>query len=350
MCEFWTTADEEKRLYYFPLYLWWNLTAILPLRVTELLMLPEDCITLKDKEYIITVRRTRLKGGNKQMVYRINEDYEKKRYPVSNTLAEEILWYKKKTEKEKRPPIDALFCMGPYRCYRDGTAIQEIFNYACLVHVKNDLYRDELPKTTPKVNFGDTRHIVMMNLIISGGSPRMCMELAGHVNIGISSHYYSNMSSLIECATYELYRKHRKGDAVKISGNRFYSLESTESMIKIPEGWCSSESRKKYQVDDCILAVNSHGEIGDCKSCRYFRREIQGVHLDFFDSKHSKCKVKSDSWFLMQMFEAVRQGIGCQEDIRQAILRLQSSCSHYRECLWKDYEEEENGKTEKDKQ
>ena len=37
--------------------------------------------------------------------------------------------------------------------------------------------------------------------------------------------------------------------------------------------------------------------------------------------------------FLMQMMESVRKGIGCREDILGAMLRLQSSCVHYRECI-----------------
>lgn len=35
-----------------------------------------------------------------------------------------------------------------------------------------------------------------------------------------------------------------------------------------------------------------------------------------------KESVDADSWFLMHMVEAVRQGIGMQEDIRSAMLRL----------------------------
>ena len=117
------------------------------------------------------------------------------------------------------------------------------------------------------------------------------------------------------------------------------------TMIRLADGWCRSEKLKAYKIDDCILAVNSLGEIGDCRSCRNFRRDAQGVQIEFFNTNHSKNKVKSDSWFLMQMFEAVRSGIGCQEDIKQAILRLQNSCSHYRECLWRELEVNQNGKT-----
>ena len=200
----------------------------------------------------------------------------------------------------------------------------------------------------PVVHLGDTRHIAMMNLIITGGSPSLCMELAGHSNIDISSHYYTNMAELVECSTYELYRKSKKGASARIYGKNIYSIEPISELTQIPDGWCSSPKRRMEKVDDCILAVNPLGEIGDCKSCQFFRSDRQGQHFDFYDAEQSKQKVSADSWFFMYMVEAVRQGIGCNENIHQAMLRLQQSCDHYRKCLWKDMEAE-NGKTQKNK-
>lgn len=338
MDEYWQGAGPEDRRFYFPLYLWWELTAVLPLRVTEFLMMPRDCIRETEKGYIVTIRRTRLKGGNTLMAYRIDSDYEKKSYPISSEVAESILWYKEATGKMAAPPIDSLFCYEPYR-ERHRMSTGEIYNYNCLKTTKDDFYRNVLAgKEIPVVNLGDTRHIAMINLIISGGSPRMCMELAGHANIGISSHYYTNMAELVECSTYALFRKNKKGAAARIQGESFYSLTPLSELTQVPEGWCGSPRRRMEEVDDCIQTVNSLGEIGDCKSCRYFRRDRQGQHLDFFDTEQGRQKVEADSWFLMHMVEAVRQGIGCQENIRQAMLRLQQSCHHYRECLWKDME------------
>ncbi len=347
--EYWQDAGEEERAFYFPLYLWWKLTAVLPLRVTEFLLTPRDCIRATDRGYLITVRRTRLKGGNSLMSYRIAPDYDKKTYPVSSDIAEEILWYKDVTRSMRPSPIDSLFCYEPYR-KKHRISAMDIYGYDCLQTTKLDFYRYVLEgKGIPEVKLGDTRHISMMNLIISGGSPRVCMELAGHTNIGISSHYYSNMAELVECSTYEFYRKNRKGAPAAVHGKSGYSLEPLSNLTRIPEGWCSSPKRRLKEVDDCIHSINSIGEIGDCRSCRYFRRDMQGLHLDFYDVGQGRKKVTADSWFLMHMVEAVRQGVGCPENIRQALLRLQQSCSHYRQCLWQDMEEK-NGQTQKNRQ
>lgn len=343
--EYWKRAEEEDRAYYFPLYLWWKLTAILPLRVTEFLIIPRNCLQKADEGYLITVRRTKLKGGNTLIGYRVESDYEKKVYPVSEDIAEEILRYKEAMKDMKPSDIDSLFCCEPYR-KRHLLSRYTIYSYECLKNTKNEFYRDILDgKGIPNVQLGDTRHIAMMNLIISGGSPRMCMELAGHVNVGISSHYYSNMASLVSCATLEMYRKSKNGTAAVINGSSVYSLTPVEELTQIPGGWCSSPKRRLKQVDDCVTAVNTLGEIGDCRCCRHFRRERQGRHLDFYDTEQAREKVEADSVFLRDMVDAVRQGIGCQENITAAMLRLAHSSQHYRECLWNQFRENDNGQT-----
>lgn len=76
LSDFWQAADETQKLFYFPLYFWWNLTAILPLRPTEFLLTPRDCLECSETgEYILTIRRTKLKGGFQKISYRIAGDY-----------------------------------------------------------------------------------------------------------------------------------------------------------------------------------------------------------------------------------------------------------------------------------
>lgn len=345
--EYWIKADEEKRCYYFPLFLWWKLTTILPLRVTEFLLTPKDCISCNsENKFFIEIRRSKLKGTKGLVHYSIDEDYEKKKYPVSDNIANEILWYKNFTEGMVSSSIDSLFCIEPYRAYHP-LACYDFYTYDYFIKTKNDFYNTILKyKDIPVINPGDTRHIAMINLIISGGSPRMCMELAGHSNIDISSHYYANVVSLIECATHELYKKTKQGASAKINGSDIYHLTPLQDLVKVHDGWCSSSSMRSGEVDDCVMAINSLGEIGDCKCCRYFLRDMQGKHIDFYDTKQSRQKVLANSWFVIQMMEAVRRGIGCKEDIYQAILRLQHSCNNYKECLLYKHEmEEQNGKT-----
>ena len=53
--------------------------------------------------------------------------------------------------------------------------------------------------------------------------------------------------------------------------------------------------------------------------------------------KNAKDKVDADGLFLMKVIEQVRKGNGAQEDIEQALLRLQNSSADYRNVLSRDW-------------
>jgi len=210
--EYWLHAELEEKLYYFPIYLWWNLTAILPLRPTEFLMIPRECIENNNNGYEITIRRTKLKGGNSKLTYTIEGDYIRKNYSISKQLAEQILWYQSETEEMTPSQIDTLFRREAgcnYKRGRPGTSLKTLYGYSNLNAALKVFFHEVIgeDRDISVIHLGDTRHIAMMNLIISGGSPVICMELAGHEDIDISSNYYANLSTLVECATYEMYRK-----------------------------------------------------------------------------------------------------------------------------------------------
>ena len=56
--------------------------------------------------------------------------------------------------------------------------------------------------------------------------------------------------------------------------------------------------------------------------------------------KNAKEKVDADGLFLMEVIEQVRKGNGAQEEIQQALLRLQNSSADYRSILIRDWEGE----------
>ena len=90
---FWELASKQEKLLYFPVYFWWNITAILPLRPTECVLTPRNCIRQEKGRYMLTVRRTSLKGYRQMSKYKIADDYEKKEYPISSELGKEIEIY-----------------------------------------------------------------------------------------------------------------------------------------------------------------------------------------------------------------------------------------------------------------
>ena len=338
---FWKQADEKQRLFYFPLYLWWNLTAILPLRPTEFLLIPRDCLRANRGSYDLTIRRTRLKGSFSQIGYSIDSDYDLKTYSISNTIADELLWYQSATSNMPGTTIKTLLLQKPHNDYLGRPAMQSSGYYtynrmnACLRCFYNEVIETSETNIAP-IKLGDTRHIAMTNLIISGGSPIICRELAGHSDIDISSHYYANISNLVECVTLEKWRK-AKAHNTNIEGIARYPVLLPKDMHRVAGGYCDALSIKEGKIDECLKSVGDDGQIGDCVFCGHYWPDDQGVRLAFYDEKTGRQQVDSDSRYLMKMIELVRKGIGHTEDIGTALLRLQRSSNHYGKCLFEKY-------------
>ena len=336
--EFWDNADLQKKQHYFPLRLWWTLTSILPLRPTEFLLIPRDCLELDNDKYILTVRRTAQKGGNNRVSYRIDEDYTLSKYSIPKQMAAEILEYKKSIGNMPLSKLDTLFLPLPGSPSSKRNKACEYYNYLSLINcLKRFQYEVMmLPENSDKlINLGDTRHIAMISLIISGGSPVICKELAGHRDINISSHYYSNISKFIECATYDTYRK-RMGSTATMRNHRSKNLK--ESAVKINGGYCDSPKYYDGDIEDCIKHMGSDGEIGYCPECPYFIDGKHGMYIVFANPEERKKQVDEDGRLLMEALDSVRKGIGCNEDIQAALLRLQYSSTWYSRCLQNELE------------
>jgi len=336
---FWRKANSMEKLFYFPLYFWWNLTAILPLRPMEFLLTPRECLRTQGGEHILKIRRTKLKGGHEKIGYRIAKDYILKEYAINEHLAYELQKYLDATADMKLTELDTLFLQEPHWAYIGRAPLaSRYYTYSYLSTCMRFFYKEVVDvgeNEISRIRLGDTRHLAMVNLIISGGSPVICRELAGHSDIEISSHYYSNISNLVECATREKLRR-SKGH-YDIEGTTQYPLKKPDNARRVSEGFCTSTVMANGGIEDCLAVFGDNGHAGECSRCRYYRPDNPGMLLSFYDERNGKEQVDADSRFLIHLIELVRKGIGHQEDIVSALLRLQHSADHYSKCLWEKF-------------
>ena len=329
MKDFWKIADEDDKMFYFPVFFWWNLTNILPLRATEFLMTPYDCITEENGKTFIRIRRTTRKKGIRRRGYKVREDFEIFTYEIPGWMYAEIEGYKKRTEIVSRPLLDTLLVsMGP--------TPRGYFTYGQMKLRLSRFCRDIMGDEEYPINLGDTRHLAMINLILSGGSPVICRELAGHEDINISSNYYANLSGVVESIVYEKFHGHTNRSG--LTGDRKYYLSLPEDRLRVTDGWCTSKRMLAGDVGDCVGCYHPGGSIGECRQCRYFYADRKGLQIKL--QKEAKEAVNADGIYLMQMIELVRKSLGYKEDIDSAILRLRGSADHYGSLLSRKYREE----------
>ena len=332
--EFWSAANKCEKLFYFPVYFWWNLTAILPLRPSEFLLTPRQCLERQGDENILSLRRTKLKGGGKKIRYSIDGDYKTVKYAIPEKMALEIERYQTATQAMSPVTLGTLFVHQPHYSffYKAAPTASVYYTYQNLSYCLRRFQEDVMcvSESENRINLGDTRHLAMISLIVSGGSPVICKELAGHEDINVSSHYYTNISRFVECATYEVYKRQRGGRVEMLE----YKQSRANESIPVNGGRCSSSAYISGEITDCVRSMGPEGELGHCLSCPHFISEHSGRYLLFSDPVERKKQVDEDSKYLMRVLEMVRKGKGCNEDIQSALLRLQHSSSKYSRCLY----------------
>lgn len=350
--DYWNSLlSEEERLFYYPLYLWWMITGVIPLRPREFLLTQRDCLsTDKDGNYYLKLRRNQLKGGGKSITYKLSTDYSVDTYKIPDPLGEEIQKYITATEKYERTDIDTLFitdshyrkwgqrkhCDSRYLTYMNMNTILKYFYKEVIcekygLRVRSTCENRHLSDNEIcLIHLGDTRHIALINIMQEGGTPVTAMLLAGHTNAVTAGHYYSNVKNLIECKTYRKYRKLISGDIqYQISTGAVLPHAGSYEVLS-NGGRCYSAAYKDGSIDDCLSVIGENGEIGYCPACTYYRQD--GIAYFGSDDIY-KQQLESDCTALKNAIELVRRGKGCVEDIGEVLLKLHASSVSYEAYL-----------------
>ena len=362
--KFWQESqDEDEKLFFFPIWMWWNVSGILPLRPCEFVVTPRNCLTNINGKYTLTIRRNRIKGSGKTKSYKIDKDFEINRYTIPEMLAKEIEWYLEKTKDYPEASTHTLFVTKTHYAMweRQAPYTSRYFSYinlsTCLRYFFNIIVKDRygykiiydnkgqrLPEELciEYLHLGDTRHIALINLIAEGATPMIAMMLAGHENPEMSSHYFSNIAQLIECRTYRQYKK-------LINGKQTYTLSRYTS--KLPEkksipldggGRCCCKDVADGNFKNCYKVIGPGGELGFCKNCEFYRDNTRS----FSDSKKLYVnKIENECNLLAEIVKRVRKGKGEQEDIVGSLLRLRDKEYSYQQYLLERMEMEANGQT-----
>ena len=343
--------SDEERLFYYPLYLWWQITAVVPLRPREFLLTQRNCLTEKDGKYYLTLRRNNLKGKDKGVSHKISEDYYLTTYEVPFKLASEIINYLELTKDLSSTQLDTLFVTDShYRKWKRVTGTKNRFlTYSnlntILKYFFNEVVSQQYGYFVHHINFpnkldeheinfihiGDTRHIAMINLIAEGASPVTAMLLAGHDSVTTSSHYFSNLSQFIECRSYQLYRKLTNSQTSYAISKTQHKYTVNKNYVSLDnKGRCYSPRFAEGDYSDCLKVISSHAELGVCTSCPFYRK----AGKDYFSmDKSFKKSIDEEALIVDEAIKRVRRGKGNIEDIGEALLKLKTVSHSYQEYL-----------------
>ena len=271
---------------WFPIYFWVNITFIIPLRATEMLVTPYDCLLEGADGMRIRLRRTQLKKKNYKVGYKVDEDYKIFTYRIPRTKAvDAIEKYQRLTGGHERRylfdhsrySVNEIFSLRAFNALlADFTGLYLVGNH------KYDFarYAAGIKEFVP-VTAGDSRPIAMSNLFFQDVGADICRELADHMNISTSAGYYTNVSETVYATS--IVDMQRRINAEREKTDIFEKSYSKGLPSRASDGGCFSPRRPHATGDitDCIDQDHLH----ECLGCRYYHPDRQQLDLALKDRR-----------------------------------------------------------------
>lgn len=321
---------------YYPVYLWWRLSGIMPLRPIEFLVIPYECIRQDvSGTWHLTLRRSAIKGTGRMKAYNIKEDFEQIEYEIPAAVAELIQGYREHGASQGQSPCGLGTLLMPGLHYSGlGWKRPESSRYYTYANFNHALQRfqDEVihekygyaiiqersPSGSPapdrsiyRILPGDTRHMSLFNAAKTGVQPQTLMELVRHSDINQTFWYAANEKAFRWCAASIAYEEDRQRHApiptIPLAG--YFRIRDGSPFLKMEGGRCYSphlNAPEDPDARDCIQSTGPRGELGWCSSCPYFRRDgTDGT----FDPSRLALDAQSDWELLLQTIEHYRKDI-----------------------------------------
>lgn len=318
---------EEEFCEWFPVYFWARITFILPLRPTEMLVTPFDCLVEDDSGTYLKIRRTRLKKATLTVYYEVDRDYELFKYRIpSNEIVGNIRKYQKLTGNNER---QFLFDYNAYSSVKSLSLrsfdhlLKRFIEEKLVGNRKYDFARfaagiDEFEMVSP----GDARPIALSNMYFQDVGADICRQLAGHIHINTSSWYYSNVTNTIMCTSIMHLQKKLNMEEVRTKAYRKQYQDSVASENGI---WCMSQKRMEdpEDISDCI----SQQQLAECLGCKYYLPSSKQLEMELLRRKERA--VKSSEAVIAYMNDIVK-AVKQEADIDRLFLEAQTGMERYR--------------------
>lgn len=275
----------KQYLKYYPIHLWWNLTNIIPLRISEFCLIRQDCINKIDEEYFITLPRSK---------NLFNRKLRWDQLWIPTELAESILEYKEKTTdlgvsktllhyfSTKSSPTKQcseeelnIFLYNNFSNLLD-TFYSEVIKdeYGFSIIEDNESFVSSQEKfMIRRVRPNDTRHFAFLNLMLQGYDPPEIARLGGHKSIYSQYSYHQHLEYWVDSDLINLFLT--KGHMLNDVSGSFFQKVIFKKAIFNPEVTFYPNSHK-LALGIC-LDPEQNCEVDEHYLCKHWRITENGV-------------------------------------------------------------------------
>lgn len=290
--------DLKDNLRFYPIVLWWKFSMVIPVRPIEFFTLRKSDFRKDEDGCYINIHRSKKSDPNNKRPHQIELiDF----FKIDEEMYDLFMDYIDKTEilEEGEGYL--------FNTINSRTATtREYIGSQSLKHLEDQFYKKIISekygyrvvkKDTKKfladdeieyINFGDTRHLAFLNLIISGYNPYTIAQLGGHRNLSTQFSYYSGLTTYCTSKAFSLAHGITSINSVNALAmhdyqrNRLFQEDYDLSKArKIKGGYCISENYpyECYSID-CGGGVCEHF-ISD--SSENIAKSIEDIQADIQD-------------------------------------------------------------------
>lgn len=283
-------SQQENKLKFFSLYLWWKITGVIPLRPSEFLNLKYNSCW-KDEKGRCWLKLPRSKVKQTSIKYKIDivdeiettEDIynlieEYKSLVKLSHQGEYLISYKAHNSYLQTPKSAMNKKIDVNRM--ELSQISHLFHvfYEEIVQKKHNYYN-----ITP-LKPGDSRHLAFCNMMFQGYNPLTIARMGGHTNLYSQIHYYGHLDVFAESyvSTMVNILHSLRYLSIRNSACKFhyirkckliytYSESELNNFLKIGKGYCLIKDKDTIDFSDCsescyycpqhLLDIINHPEV-----------------------------------------------------------------------------------------
>ncbi|WP_240417364.1 integrase [Paenibacillus periandrae] len=261
------TSDEEK-LQYYPIFLWWRITRVIPMRPIEFYSLRRDCAT-KDAggSYWMNLPRKKITVNHPGML-EVTDTVQ-----VNQEIYEFIEDYKRITSAYC---VDSPYLIS-YKAYRKYVRVKtketarKKMGASQFINLIDRFYNDIISSEygdLERINPGDTRHFAFCNMMLQGFNMLSIARLGGHNQLETQLHYHKHLDHFAQSFV------HHTAQTLRMKRKNLWKEEwdvGTHAVIAKSRLYQASDFPEKYRVDHGYCTDHpARCQVGDCRFCEFY--------------------------------------------------------------------------------
>ncbi|UYY98658.1 site-specific integrase [Peribacillus frigoritolerans] len=260
--------NSTSRLFFAPILLWWKITNIIPMRISEFCTIKRECISQNNGRYYIMLPREKKPAAKRRVqvvdtleitedIFELIDDYIQLTNPYGESKT--LISYRSILEVNHTAGRGNKVDMNYFNRHNFESLLKRFYKDVVYGEYKKSVEREVRPN--------DTRHFAFCSLLMQGISPIEIARLGGHSSLEAQYHYSNHTEYFIDVEIKKLIDGFKFIDG-KIRGTTFEGKEITfedieDRSLQFPSkdnktrypmeiGFCTDELQR-CESEECIL-------------------------------------------------------------------------------------------------